>query len=360
MKILILIEALNFQQFTRRTTTEAIGKLSSNSTALCQTHIRNLFKVNKKSFFIKVRCLYYFIPKSKEKNILSIIEKYLLKLFWGNFFNNFEYVMFTSPNQVYLIDYFKAQKKIFLISDPYHLMGTKKEHVAKLLNISDIILVTALELKYTYLPKYFNFNKNNVYYWPNTVDLEIWNYSKLKQFYSNNSKIVCGFSGNFMEVLDLDLLDYITSELPYMNFELAGKINYSSPPLHKLNKIFSKENVNYLGYVNYNELPKKVVTWDICLMLDAKTEFASYHHHNKLYQYLALGKPVVVHKNLNDYDKFSEHIFISNNYNEYLCNIKKAALLIKSENFISECLKIAKENSSEVRAKQFFDIIQNK
>jgi len=362
MKILIIAETLNFETFTRRATIEAIAKLDSSTQALCHTHIKNIFKLNLFSKFIKVRCLFYVLPmkKSGKLRILRIIENHILKIFWQPYFNKFNVVMFTSPNQAYLLKFLtNRHKTVFLISDPYHLMGYQKESEQKIIYKANILLVTALDLKFVYLNKYFAFNNlKYVIYWPNTVDLEIWNYHKLKALYLTNENLIFGFSGNFMDVVDLDLLDYITSESPDITFELAGKISYLNKPVDMLNKIFSKKNVKYLGYINYNDLPRKVITWDVCLMLDAKTELARYHHHNKLYQYLALGKPVILHKNNNDYDVFDDQVLIANTYAEYVKKIEIAKKLINNISYKEKALSIARRNSSIRRARELINVFE--
>ncbi len=362
MKLLIICETSDFQNFTRRATVEAIARINKDTVALCHTNIKNINKVNLNSRYTEVRCLYNLLPKSFRRiKIFNLIEHYLLRIFWSKFFSSFEFIMISSPSQAYLLRFIINQKLIFLLSDPYHLMGYNKKDIREILSNAKLILTTSKELKSNYLKKYFHFvNDEIIHYWPNTVDLEIWNYESNKKFIRTNDTTKLGFSGNFMELTDLNLLELLVSKFPECEFQIAGKINYNEESfINKLKSIFQQPNVKYLGWLKYEDLPKTIINWDVCLMIDDKSELSSYHHHNKLYQYLALGKPVVLQKNHNDHDGYSNVIFISDTFDEYLVNIQKALSKCKDDEFKHGCISIAAENSSEVRAKQFIKYLKN-
>ena len=227
MKILAICETTDFENFTRRTTFEAIAKISRNLDALCHTSIKNIGKVNLKSKYVKVSCYFRFIPERlfTKYRVFEILHTIILKAF---------------------------------------------------------------------LQKYFRHNKDNVYYWPNTVDIEIWDHDKVKNYKIRNEKVKIGFIGDFIDITDIDLLDHITDHFRDYEFHLAGRVRIKeNNRLECLKKIFMKKNVVYLGQYTYNKLPEIVIQWDAGIILDSKSEISSYRHHNKLYQYLALGKPVI-------------------------------------------------------------------
>ena len=92
-------------------------------------------------------------------------------------------------------------------------------------------------------------------------------------------------------------------------------------------------------------------------MVDSKTELSSYHHHNKLYQYLALGKPVVIQRNHNDYDYLKNCIYIAYDKIEYKKVLSKAIRELGCKDKEMERVKLAIENNSQKRAIEFLDIV---
>ncbi len=200
-----------------------------------------------------------------------------------------------------------------------------------------------------------------MHYWPNTVDVEIWNYAKLSKYYNKNNPPIIGFAGNFMNVTDVKLLDYVTDQCRQFRFELAGliKLTEQSEDYRLLRKILNKRNVSYVGFVEQDELPKIVMRWDVCIMIDKIDERSSYHHHNKLYQYLALGKPVVAQRNHGDYDKFSDVVLLSETREDFSRNLHKGIQKSYDDSYKERCVEIAGQNSSIIRARQFLEIVRH-
>jgi len=365
MKILAICEGTNFKNFTRRATFEAIARNGCQLDALCHPHIRNYFHTKFRSDHVRIFCRYRTIPLRylKKYKLLKLISSIVIKMFWGKFFDKYDVVVFSSPDQYYFLPLCK-NKKIFIVSDPFHLLGKNstfnKEKM--LIDHSDLIFTTSQQLKNVYLPKYFNHKKRNVIYWPNTVDVKLWDY---KLFAHSKKRVTCqnavlGFLGNLNEVtVDIDLLEYITEKLDEACFEIAGKINCKNTGVSaRIKNILQRKNVHYLGYLPYCEVMKKVASWDIGLMLDPKQEISEYVHHNKIYQYLALGKPAVVQKTHNDYDHLKDVVFISGSKQEYVDNIQKAILKVNDDAFVRNCLEISHNNSSDKRAEQFIKQIK--
>ena len=88
-----------------------------------------------------------------------------------------------------------------------------------------------------------------------------------------------------------------------MILRLPESLDYNQSKIF-WDRLFEKSNVKYLGNIPYEKLPKTVARWDVGLVTDKMDEYASYMHHNKVYQYLALGIPVVSLKIHEDYGCF--------------------------------------------------------
>jgi glycosyltransferase involved in cell wall biosynthesis len=361
MRILAIAETFNFNNYTRRATFESIGEFSD----LNYLVVNNQFKSEEviadfnKDKIIQIKS---FLPKRSK---LFKLESQFLQFYYKRKLKNYDLIIITSPNQEFLLKSLpKRAVVIFLISDPYHLMGdienkTIKAKTVNILKYSDIILTTSKNLGKIYLPKYFNYsNQSNVFYWPNCVNEKIWSLNVLEEEkIGPDERKVIGFAGNFMNITDVELLDLITTEFKECSFRIAGKVSFES---HRelLDKVFAKANVEYLNFIPYDDLPKEVYTWDVCLLLDKQSEYASYHHHNKIYQYLALGKPVVSFDYIRDYDMFRDSIYLSNDRNEYISNIKRAIEELTFDNILIESRKaIANQNSNRNRASEFMAIV---
>ncbi len=362
-KLLFFCSTNNFKQITRRATIESISELITPAcTVMCVYSFWKRSQINNVSDKIKVCSFYNFFPLTLLKKIwiLNFINFYINKLFFLENLLDFEFVCFTTTNESFLIDFFKKRKRIFILSDPYHKMRLDKKSEEILLKSADFVFTTAKELRDSYINKYFGRIRGKVIYWPNCADLAIWNFHSLAMLgnkeINTNSKFKIGFAGNLMEATDVQLLHDVISGLPMFDFILAGKVDYlrDSEEDALLSKIIKFPNVDYRGLIPFEQLPKEILEWDICIMIDKIDEVSSYHHHNKYYQYLALGKPVIYQKNHNDYEpfKYAYGVIGAKEFIEKIIEVNHVIALDKDV-VIKECLKYVEKHSSKVRANQF-------
>ena len=96
------------------------------------------------------------------------------------------------------------------------------------------------------------------------------------------------FAGVIDERFDIDLLKNAALLKPEWQFIFIGpvvKISYDELP--KL------PNIHYLGSKHYDELPKYISGWDICLIPFAINDSTKFISPTKTPEYLAAGKPVI-------------------------------------------------------------------
>lgn len=365
-KILFICSVDNFQQYTRRATIEAIGFLNGKTTVAC---IRSFWKrktAGMSSDAVKLIYFYYFFPRKLllESSFFNYLNYYLNKFFVNGHSDLFDLVCYTFPTQSHLLPFYKTQKKVFILSDPYHLMKQKKEEEAAIIGSVDLIFATAKALATSYVPRYFGQGRAKIIYWPNCVDLSIWDRSIFDKISHRkkleNRSVNVGFAGNFMKITDFDLLDKVTTNLPEVNFILAGKVepDLGQSDRELLQKVFAKKNVDYKGLIPYKELQQEIYGWDIGIMIDKVSEISSYHHHNKFYQYLALGLPVVYQNNHHDYDGSEQIAFGATGADDFVQRLREAIAILRTNKFNeAECLSYAKKNRSEVRAETFLNAI---
>ncbi|OGR88959.1 MAG: hypothetical protein A2992_06970 [Elusimicrobia bacterium RIFCSPLOWO2_01_FULL_59_12] len=104
-----------------------------------------------------------------------------------------------------------------------------------------------------------------------------------------------GFAGSINEQMDLDLLCHAADRWPGASFMLIGPINgrRAFRTSLGLNRLLSKPNVRYLGEKPYEDLPSYLQRMNVLLMPFRVMEYTHHTFFNKVFQYLALGKPVV-------------------------------------------------------------------
>ena len=358
MNILAVCSNINFRDFTRRATIEAIKKEVDNLDVLFFTSLKNCFRKKVRVRNIQFSTYHFWIPDKMKKFIfLNFFEHKIRGWYWKREISKYDLVFFSDPNQAWLLPYIKKTKIVYLIRDPNVLQNiNQKENERKLLNCSDLVLATSKNLSEQYLGKYHGFSHKNIHYWPNCVDLDIW---KVEKSRSAISKIpVIGIAGNFSKKrTDYSLLDFITMNGPDINFEIAGKLDYAESKIF-WDKIFLRTNVKYLGNIPFEELPGIIAGWDVGLVTEKMDEYATYMHHNKVYQYLALGIPVVSLKIHEDYTMLHPYVRMAEDYTQYIKDIRIALKQSKNESFKKACVEIARINSSETRAKEFISLVK--
>jgi hypothetical protein len=363
VKILTICSALDFINYTRRATIESIHKLNPDLDVLMFNSVLNLRRKKNLSPGIKFYFYHFWVVEKLRKiRVLPFFEHFLRSFKWIPFFRRYDLIFFIDPNQYYLLPYMKRdQKLIYLLRDPSILLypGNFRKELP-IINRANLILGVSKSLCNYYFKKYYEFIPDNIKLWPNTVDIELWNYHKWVSFIRKKVKPLIGFAGNIDYVIDIGLLIFITKNLPEYDFEIAGKLNLNNEEQILWAELLTYPNVKYLGFISFNDFPQVVINWDIGLVAAKPDhEYALYLSNNKQYQYLALGKPFVSYKLDAEYDDFEDFVFIAEDQIDYVEKIKQAVIKAKDRSIIERGIKIASEQSSECRAKQFLEIANN-
>ncbi|MBN1981917.1 MAG: glycosyltransferase [Chitinivibrionales bacterium] len=102
------------------------------------------------------------------------------------------------------------------------------------------------------------------------------------------AKPIIGYFGSLTDTNDTDLLHYCALQRPQWSFVLIGKVmsqNYE--------RLKTLPNVHFLGFKNYELLPRYGLEFSVCLLIWKMTEWIKFCNPLKTKEYLALGKPVV-------------------------------------------------------------------
>ena len=100
--------------------------------------------------------------------------------------------------------------------------------------------------------------------------------------------LVAGYFGVIDERLDYDLIRTLAESHPDMTILMVGptaKVSADDLP--------SNPNIHWLGQRSYDELPRYVKAFDVCLMPFAINEATEYINPTKTLEYMAAGKPIV-------------------------------------------------------------------
>ncbi len=175
----------------------------------------------------------------------------------------------------------------------------------------------------------------------------------------NLKKPILGFIGYINHLIDYELLTKLAVAFRDGSLVLIGgeqKITkVHNDTWYQKTKII--ENIHYLGFKDYRQLPAYLKGFDVCLMPFRLNDWMRYSAPNKTYQYLASGKPVVS-TNFPEMENVKKVVLVAGDHEEFV-NLVQGALNDKSEIKKAERQKVALENSTENRAIKMTNILSD-
>lgn len=360
LKILTVISGLDFINYTRRATIESIHRFNPDLEILMFNSILNIGKQKKTHPQINFHFYHFWIPfRFRKYKLLPIIESFIRRIKWRRFFSRFDIIFLIDPNQYCLLDFLSEKHRvIYLVRDPSVLQSADNYfQELPIIKRADAILAISWNLCTEYFSKYYGYIPENIHLWPNSVDTGLWNYERWKTFIREKKQPTIGLAGNINYVIDIELLAYLAENIPECNFELAGKVDLDDNEKLRFQKLLEFPNVRHLGFIPYDIFPQIVINWDIGLVAAKPDhEYAKYLNNNKQYQYMSLGKPFVTYSFNADYLTFKDLVYIAEDKRDFVIKIRTALSDIMIKDLNMQGIKIAEENSSDNRAKQFLEI----
>lgn len=195
--------------------------------------------------------------------------------------------------------------------------------------------------------------KERVLLVPNGVDYDHFQIKKdkknlpkdLKEIVEKKQPII-GYYGAMANWLDYELINNTAKNRPEWSFVFIG-VDYNGG-LKKLNQ--SLPNIYFLGTKDYKELPKYGVWFDITLIPFTKGEIAKSTSPLKMYEYMAMRKPIVATEDLIECHGY-DGVFISKNkINDFEQKITQAIKSINDQKIIKALDKYARNNTWQKRA----------
>lgn len=173
-----------------------------------------------------------------------------------------------------------------------------------------------------------------------------------QNFCAQHEKIV-GYFGAIAPWLWYERINEIVGIKKDIGFIFIGAEHLSSKSLlPKSNNFF------YSGPISYTCLPAHASLFDICIIPFKPGDIAKSTSPLKLFEYFALGKPVVVTSDMSECTQFPQ-VLHADALDEWLLQIDKALSLSENFSFRSELQELAHNNDWRVRADAYKKIILN-
>ncbi len=259
----------------------------------------------------------------------------------------------TTPAQVMpnLISSLSCRGFIYEMMDDYskiHIQKGKeiKKIEAWLIEHANLVIATSSAL----YEKAKNIKEDqNIAIVANGVDYDYFEkISTLAKCDVKNTKIV-GYIGAIDEWIDFKTIEYVADVRKDLMFMFVGPV--------QVNRFPQKENIQYVGAVEYSKVPSYCNSFDVCLIPFKTGEFADAINPIKLYEYFACGKPVVAYE-MRELKQYKDALYLAKDRKDFLNMIEKA--LSENNWALSVNRKmIARRNDWSERVKTIDQLIKN-
>lgn len=128
-----------------------------------------------------------------------------------------------------------------------------------------------------------------------------------------------GFYGVIDERLDLPLLDFIAKAHPEWHIVLVG-------PVVKIDPVTlpQRPNIHYFGQRSYEELPRYLAGWDICLLPFARNDATRFISPTKTLEYMAAELPIVSTPITDVAEPYGDIVYLGNTPEEFQAACEEA------------------------------------
>jgi len=198
----------------------------------------------------------------------------------------------------------------------------------------------------------FRQSNQNTFYFPSAVDFDQFETVRindsgepgdLSAIKKPRLGIIGYLDGN---ILDVDLLDYLARANPEWSLVMIGPVFRKTRSLDRLKE---NENIHFLGEKPSALIPLYLKYLDVCLVPYVRGEFTNNVSPLKLYEYLAMGKPVVSTFFSDELEAYKDIIAIAKDREQFLQLIRTSLSNSRDEKEIASRIKFAAENSWQNR-----------
>lgn len=171
----------------------------------------------------------------------------------------------------------------------------------------------------------------------------------------NNKKPIIGYYGALASWFDYKMIKYLASKKPDYNIVLLGIKYDDSFDKADLSKY---PNIYFLGPKSYDVLPNYASHFDVCTIPFLINTITQATSPVKLFEYMALGKPIVTTK-MNECRKYKS-VMLANSKEEFISLIEKSLSLSREQNteYFELLQKEALENTWKEKANIIIDLVK--
>ena len=150
----------------------------------------------------------------------------------------------------------------------------------------------------------------------NGVDYDFFNNTpKVRPLEFRGLDKIIGYIGSIDKWIDFDLVDYLAENRPDLNFFFVGPKRVKKLPVRK--------NIHFIGAIEYKKIPTYCNCFDVCIIPFLRSELADAINPVKLYEYLALGKPVVSYY-MRELKRYKDIIYLADYKEGFLTYVERA------------------------------------
>jgi glycosyltransferase involved in cell wall biosynthesis len=122
-----------------------------------------------------------------------------------------------------------------------------------------------------------------------------------------------GFYGVIDERLDLEIIDRLAGEHPDWQIVLVGPVVKIDPA-----RLPRRPNIHYFGQRSYEELPRYLAGWDVCLLPFARNDATKFISPTKTLEYMAAELPIVSTPITDVAEPYGEIVYLGDTPDEFV------------------------------------------
>jgi len=228
------------------------------------------------------------------------------------------------------------------------------DYEQQLIAKADVIITTAAKLEAHLRVR----TSKPIYRIPNGVDYDWFQKQALNALMPDDvrdlKRPIVGYVGSLSGWIDYELIGAVASKMPDVSFVFVGPFDSSE----RMKQLQTFPNIHWLGRKPYGEVPKYIKAFDVCTIPFKKGSIAETTNPVKIFEYFALGKPVVSSP-LDELRPFSkeELVFIGDSAESFATGLRSALNDADEHRRISR-MRIASNNSWQAHAESFIRAIQ--
>lgn len=216
------------------------------------------------------------------------------------------------------------------------------EYERQLVESSDALFATALKLE-EHLQSLRS--SKPIHRLPNGVDFE-WFQKRVSRAsvpddLKSIKRPIVGYVGTIADWLDYAMVAEMAKRFPLVSFVFVGPVDFES----RLTELEKLPNFFWLGKKEYIDVPAYIAAFDVCWIPFASGRIVEHTNPIKLFEYFALGKPVVTTPLVEAEPYEKEKLVYFGGTPDALAEALRKALADKRESTLLQRMGVAREHS---------------